>query len=80
MSIDVPRLQPVVTPPGAVLDEELRVKRAARVEPIPSELAKPRVERRVVPERRTRAELRQAALELRARRDRRAGTRVDVNA
>jgi len=80
MSIDIPRLQPVVTPTAAALDDELRVKRATRVEPLPSELAQPGVERRVVPERRSRAERRQGPLELRARRDRRAATRIDLNA
>jgi hypothetical protein len=80
MSIDIPRVLPIVTPPAAALDDELRVKQSARIDPIPSEPGKPRVERRVVPERRTRTEQRRAALELRARRDRRTQRGIDVNA
>ena len=80
MSIDIPRVLPVVTPPAAALDDELRVKQSARVDPIPSDLGHPRVERRVVPDRRTSTEQRRAALELRARRDRRTKGRIDVNA
>ena len=80
MSIDIPRVLPIVTPPAAALDDELRVKQSTRVDPIPSDAGKPRVERRVVPERRTRTEQRRAALELRARRDRRTQRGIDVNA
>ncbi|MBP6382240.1 MAG: hypothetical protein KBG29_14215 [Pseudomonadales bacterium] len=80
MSIDIPRVLPVATPPAAALDDELRVKQSARVDPIPSDPGHPRVERRVVPERRTRTEQRRAALDLRARRDRRTQGRLDINA
>jgi len=80
MSIDIPRVLPVVTPPAAALDDELRVKQSARVDPIPSDPGHPRVERRVVPDRRATTEQRRAALELRARRDRRTQGRIDVNA
>ena len=80
MSIDIPRVQPVVTPPAAALDDELRVKQSARVDPIPSDPGHPRIERRVVPERRVRTERRRPALELRAGRDRRAVGGIDVDA
>jgi hypothetical protein len=80
MSIDIPRVQPIVTPPAAALNDDLRVQQTPRVDPVPAAGARPRVERRVVPDRRARQERRLAALDLRARQDRRIATRVDVDA
>lgn len=80
MPIDTPRIQPIVTPPAAALDEEPRVRRGAPTAPMKQEAERPVVERRGQTERRQRKEKRAPALELRARRDRRAASRVEFDA
>ena len=80
MPLDTPRIQPVGTPPVVALDDELRVRRGTAATPPRSEPGAPSVERRVQPERRQRREGRRDVLELRARRDRRAASRLDLDA
>ncbi|MCG3169948.1 MAG: hypothetical protein CALGDGBN_01478 [Pseudomonadales bacterium] len=80
MPIDTPRIQPIVTPPAVALDDEVRVRRAAAAARLKAEPERPVVERRVQPERRQRRDKRNGPLELRARRDRRAASRVELDA
>ncbi len=81
MAIEPPRIQPVMTPIGAVLDDELRVRRGASAPPPPkSDSGAPPLERRVQSERRKRRDARRGSVELRARRDRRAASRLDIDA
>lgn len=80
MPIDTPRIQPVVTPPSVALDDELRVRRGTATPATKPEPEAPLVERRVRSDRRKRREQRRGALELRSRRDRRAASRLDLDA
>ena len=77
MSIDIPRVQPIVTPRGAMDDDELRVRRAAREPRIPAELPHPSQDRRAVPERRRSAQKRKS-FELRDGQERRAHVDTSV--
>lgn len=78
MSIDIPRIQPVVTPPESSDDEELRVRRTTRGPRIPARLPHPEQDRRSNPDRRRSSRQRRDGFELRDGGERR--TRIDVDA
>jgi len=80
MSIDIPRIQPVITPPEASHDDALMVHKTAPTQRIEEELGRAHLERRSQPERRRRREARQGALDLRSGQQRRGstGTHIDL--
>ncbi|MBK6286534.1 MAG: hypothetical protein IPJ33_10395 [Gammaproteobacteria bacterium] len=78
MSIDIPRIQPVVTPPGAMDEEEIRVRRTAPEPRIPAELPQPSKERRGLLPRRRFREQRPEPFESRDGHERRS--KVDTDA
>jgi hypothetical protein len=79
MSIDIPRIQPVITPPEASHDDALMVHKTAPTQRIEEELGRAHLERRSQPERRRRRETR-GALDMRSGQQRRgnSGTVIDV--
>lgn len=85
MSIDIPRLNPITTPPESVADPDLRVKRAVPEPKVPTGAIKPDPDRWDREERRQRRERRRKPrtvrrLELRSGTDRRKGHIIDVEA
>ena len=78
MSIDIPRIQPIVTPRGAMDEDDIRVRRTAREPRIPAELPPPSRERRGMAQRRRSRDKRPKPFELRGGHERRSEVDTDV--
>lgn len=78
MSIDIPRIKPVVTSRSAIDEEYIRVRRTAREPRIPAEPPPPSRERRGPAQRRRSRDKRPKPFELRAGHERRSKVDMDV--
>ena len=79
MSIDIPRIVPVQTPQGVTTDERVRVHHMPREQPIPADLGRHAIERRLLPERRNPRDRRPLLLDIRSGHERREDQAVDID-